>query len=76
MVTQKAISVRVDKKLLQELDLEASVDNTPRNRLINEAIRMYMDYLDTVRAFNVEENFSEKIYLIDSFTGRYFRTTL
>lgn len=36
---------------------------------------MYMDYLDTVRAYNVEEDFSEKIYLIDSFTGRYFRTT-
>lgn len=75
MVRQKAISARIDKKLLEELDLEASVDNTPRNRLINEAIRMYIDYLYTVRAFNVQDDLNEKIYLIDSFTGRYFRTT-
>lgn len=75
MVRQKAISARIDKVLLEELDLEASIGKTPRNRLINDAVRMYMDYLDTVRAFNVEEDFSEKIYLIDSFTGRYFRTT-
>lgn len=75
MVTQKAISARIDKKLLQELDLEVAIGTGNRNRLINDAVRMYMDYLDTVRAFNVEEDFSEKIYLIDSFTGRYFRTT-
>lgn len=73
MVTQIPISVRMDMSTLEELDLEASLGKTKRNRLINEAVRMYMDYMDTVRAVNVEDDYSEKIYLIDSFTGRYFK---
>lgn len=73
MVTQIPISVRMDISTLEELDLEAALGKTKRNRLINEAVRMYMDYMDTVRAVNVEDDYSEKIYLIDSFTGRYFK---
>lgn len=73
MVTQIPISVRMDISTLEELDLEAALGKTKRNRLINEAVRMYMDYMDTVRAVNVEDDYSEKIYLVDSFTGRYFK---
>lgn len=45
MVTQKAISARIDKKLLQELDLECSLCGLPRNLVINIALRNYVDHL-------------------------------
>lgn len=48
MVTQKAISVRIDIETLTELDIERRNGNN-RNRLINRAVRMYLDALDTKR---------------------------
>lgn len=49
MVTQKAISARINKSLLEELDLECSICGLPRNMLINLALRRYLDHLDRSR---------------------------
>lgn len=49
MVRQKAISVRIYKDLLEELDLEASISGLRRNTLINIAVNRYLEYLDNKR---------------------------
>lgn len=49
MVRQKAISFRIYKDLLEELDLESSISGLPRNTLINFAVRLYLEYMDRKR---------------------------
>lgn len=49
MVRQKAISCRLYKDLLEELDLEASISGLPRNTIINFAVRLYLEYMDRKR---------------------------
>lgn len=49
MVTQKAISARIYKDLLEEIDLEVSITGVPRNALINIALRWYLEYVDKKR---------------------------
>jgi len=42
MITQKAISLKIDTKLLEDLDAEARLGWKKRNAHINEAIRLYL----------------------------------
>lgn len=49
MVRQKAISCRMYKDLLEELDLEVSISGLPRNAIINYAVRLYLEYMDRKR---------------------------
>lgn len=72
MVTQKAISARIDKKLLEELELEASLGYQTKNRIINEALRFYFDLLDTRRKFLAAGNNIEGSTLNDQLTLRWY----
>lgn len=72
MVTQKAISARIDKKLLEELDLEVSIGTGNRNKIINDAIRFYIDYLDTMRRMTVMTNQNEQYATRVEFNYRWF----
>lgn len=49
MVTQKAISLKIDTKLLEDLDYEVSIGWRKRNTHINQAIALYLDLIDTRR---------------------------
>lgn len=49
MITQKAISVKMDAVTLEELDRECYYNGKKRNRVINDAVEHYMKYLDKVR---------------------------
>lgn len=49
MITQKAISAKIDADLLQELDEECRLYGGTRNRRINNAIRLYLDNEDKQR---------------------------
>jgi len=42
MITQKLISLKIDTKLLEDLDAEARLGWKKRNAHINEAIRLYL----------------------------------
>lgn len=42
MITQKPISVRLDITSEKWLNTIAFQENTPKNRLINEAVRLYV----------------------------------
>ena len=49
MITQKAISAKVYKSLLDECDFEALISGRKRNHIINIALRMYLDYIHEYR---------------------------
>lgn len=46
MITQKSISLKIGYSLLDELDKEASLGWLKRNTFINEAIRLYLEFVD------------------------------
>lgn len=60
MVTQKAISLKIDTKLLQDLDYEVSIGWNKRNTLINQAIALYLELMDTRRRFKCYGNEEDK----------------
>lgn len=50
MVTQTPISFKIATDSLKELDKEAYIQASPRNRIINEAIVIYLELVDLNRA--------------------------
>lgn len=49
MARQKQICVKLDKAIFRELEGEAFVKGMSRNRIINEAVRMYCQLSDARR---------------------------
>lgn len=49
MITQKAISAKLDLDALEMIDEEANVGRKSRNRIINDAIRLYCNNQDLRR---------------------------
>lgn len=72
MVTQKPISARIDKKLLQELELEASLGNMTKNKILNRALAMYLDFLDTQRVCSMLSDLDERYAEREMFLARCF----
>lgn len=52
MVTQQAISLKLDQDVLSMLNAETATGHLKRNRLINEAIKTYIGILDARRRWN------------------------
>lgn len=49
MISQKTISVKLDADVAYMLDQETATGSLRRNRLINEAIKVYIGILDARR---------------------------
>ena len=49
MVTQKAISVRIDYGVLKTIEQEQNVSGHNRNRIIHDALIMYIQWADMCR---------------------------
>ena len=60
MVTQKAISLKIDTELLQELDKEVDTGWMKRNTHINQAIAFYLELKDTRRRIKCFVNEEDK----------------
>lgn len=61
MVRQKPISLKVNTFILERLDKEAEQTWKSRNKLINEAIDMYLDLLEIQRRQRLEESQGNKV---------------
>lgn len=72
MTNQKAILVKVDNSIYEELEKETRLGYMKRNRLINEAIRMYIDAKDTKRRWNLAKGIAEKAGEYAQFNLRWF----
>lgn len=49
MINQKALSLKLNVDILEELDKEVSITWKSRNRIINEAVKMYLCAQETRR---------------------------
>ena len=56
MVTQKPISLKIDHSILEQLDIEAARSWKSRNKLINEAVHVYLQLLYVQRQQRHEES--------------------
>lgn len=52
MVNQTLICVKFDNAVLDALDLEVKLGIGKRNRIINEAVKTYIELLDAARYHN------------------------
>lgn len=59
MITQKAISAKLNFDVLKMIDDEARVSLKSRNRIINDAIRLYCDNQDLQRTIRAHGRGSE-----------------
>ncbi|MBO5832540.1 MAG: hypothetical protein J6Q95_04545 [Alistipes sp.] len=51
MLNQKPISARIQHQTLWEMELETQATGMSRNRILNEGARLYLNLLDTRRAY-------------------------
>lgn len=72
MVNQKAISLKIDYGILEDLDREASLGWRKRNSHINEAIRFYLEYRDTVRRIRSYGDPKDKMEEFTRFKEKWF----
>ena len=49
MINQKSISAKIEHRVLEELERESFTSGKKKNRIINDAIRMYIDMQDLIR---------------------------
>lgn len=69
---QKPVLVKIDTETFYELEQEVSLGYMKRNRIINEAIRMYIDAKDTRRRQRTAPDVIDKNHELEQFTLRWF----
>lgn len=60
MITQKAISAKIEHGVLEELERESFASGKKKNRIINDAIRMYIEIQDLKRYLECIRNVKQK----------------
>lgn len=78
MITQTAISAKIDSDLLQELDEECRLYGGTRNRRINNAIRLHLETEDKERyrayhascgsMVDLDNQYTAEKYILDNMT--------
>lgn len=71
-INQKAISVKVNWDIYDDLERENAVSRDSRNRIINKAIRYYLEYLDIYRASRCIGTPGDREALVTAFVDRHF----
>lgn len=72
MIRQKAISLKIDMELLEQLDAEAALGWRKRNNHINEAIRFYLEYKDAYRTQQAHRGHPLAHTVVEDFTKKWF----
>lgn len=61
MITQTPISLKIDSALLDKLNAEAQDTWKSRNKLINEAVEMYLELKDAQRYQRYQDKTDRKV---------------
>ena len=64
MITQKLISLKIDKELLENLDTECQLTWRKRNAAINKAISYYLEIMELRRLLRKEGQSENKNALL------------
>lgn len=74
MKNQVTICVKLDAEIFDELEKETGAAGRKRNRIINDAVAHYLEYLDTLRkARAVGDNFTRSVYIADYTNAKFWR---
>lgn len=76
MVNQISICVKVDVGLAKDLESEISLGWQKRNRLINEAIRCYLELKDKQRVLSCTPNQEQQRKIVEGFVRRWLPQAL
>lgn len=71
-IRQKAISAKINLDIYDELEAEVRNGLYTRNRLINQAIRHYLEYLDTYRASRCIGTPGDREALVTAYVDNHF----
>lgn len=72
MVTQKAISLKIDTKLLEDLDAEVDLGWKKRNTHINRAIACYLSLQDAKRRAKCCSELEVKRQILEEWLREWF----
>lgn len=72
MVNQKLISLKIDLRVLEDLDKEVALGWQKRNWHINQAIRQYLDAQDTRRRIRCVGNQGDREGFLQDYEDRWF----
>lgn len=61
MITQTPISLKIDSAVLDKLNQEAEHTWKSRNKLINEAVEMYLELMDAQRYQRYQDKTDRKV---------------
>lgn len=61
MITQTPISLKIDSAVLERLNEEAKDSWKSRNKLINEAVEMYLELMDVQRYQRLQDTQDRKV---------------
>lgn len=74
MKNQVTICVKLDAEIFDELEKEMGVAGRKRNRIINEAVAHYLEYLDTFRkAIAAGDNPTRCVYISDYNNDKFWK---
>lgn len=74
MKNQVTICVKLDAEIFDELEKEMGVAGRKRNRIINEAVAHYLEYLDTFRkARAAGDNPTRCVYISDYNNDKFWK---
>lgn len=72
MITQKAMCLKLDVNTLEQLDKEASLGWKSRNRIINDAVSLYLELQDHKRRVRSYQSMSDKEDEVRKFIRKQF----
>lgn len=72
MITQKAISAKINCDLLRDLDEEVRLGYSKRNSIINSAVRLYLLYIDTRRSMRAIRDRCYQKKILEEFMREWF----
>lgn len=75
MINQKAIPLKLYSNLVDELDKEASVTGYKRNRIINDAVSLYLKAADTRRRIRAYTSLDDKQWELRKFLEQWLPET-
>lgn len=71
MITQKAISAKIEYGVFEELERESFTSGKKKNRIINDAIRMYVDMQDLKRYLACVKTDSKRFHMTYRILEKY-----
>lgn len=76
MVTQKAISARIENEILWDIDQEVQLGVTNRNRILNEGARLWLYLRDLRRSYSAIDDEEARRKMLRGFLRLWFPEAL